>query len=100
MWIPQNVSGFRILFNAELAYEQLKARSGILISSNAEFKSKDLIIVSGIHEQVLKHWLPKSVDVILSYFEIQHRIDSIFRVIELRVYGNATRSIPPNLVGI
>ena len=64
MWILQNVSGFRILFNAELAYEQLKARAGILISSNAEFKSKDLIIVSGIHEQVLNHWLPKSVDVI------------------------------------
>ena len=61
-WIPQTVSGFRILFNTEIVYEQLKA--GIFISSNAEFKSKDLTIVSGIHEQVLKHWLPKSVDVI------------------------------------
>ena len=68
-WIPQNVSGIRkmgipILFITELVYEQLKARAGILISSNAEFKSKDLNIFSGIHKQVLKHWLPKPVDVI------------------------------------
>ena len=34
------------------------------MSSNAEFKSEDLTIVSGIHEQVLNHWLPKSMDVI------------------------------------
>ena len=62
--IPQTVSGFRILFNTEFAYEQLKATAGILISSNTEIKSKDLTMVSGIHEQVLKHWLSKSVDVI------------------------------------
>ena len=64
MWIPQTVSGFRILFNNEIAYEKLKSWAGILIFSNAEFKSKELTIVSGIHEQVFKHWLPKSVDVI------------------------------------
>ena len=58
--IPQTVSGFRNLFNAEIVSEQLKARAGILISSNAEFKAKDLIIVSGIHEQT---FLPKSADV-------------------------------------
>ena len=49
--IPQNVIGFIILFITELAYEQLKARAGILIYSYAKFKSKDLTIVSGIHEQ-------------------------------------------------
>ena len=78
MWIPQNisvvrkskripqiVSGFRTLFNTELAYEQSNARARIFfISSNAEFKSEDLTIVSGIHAQVSKRWLPKSVDVI------------------------------------
>ena len=63
-WIPQNVSGFRILFNTELAYEQLKAKLEFLSLPMLEFKSKDLTIVSGIYEQVLKHWLPKSVDVI------------------------------------
>ena len=46
--IPQTVSGFRILINTELPYEQLKTRSGIIISSNAEFIRKDLTIVSGI----------------------------------------------------
>ena len=60
-WILQTVSGFRILLNTELVYEQLKARAGLLISNNAEFKSEELTIVSGINEQVSKHWLPKSV---------------------------------------
>ena len=57
---PQTVNGFRILFNTELAYEQLKTRAGIFISSNAEIKSKESTIATGIHEQVL----PKSVNVI------------------------------------
>ena len=60
---PQTVSGLGILFITELAYKQLKARAGILIYSNAEFKGKDLTIVSGNHEQVSKHLLTKSVDV-------------------------------------
>ena len=52
--IPQTVRGFRILFNTELAYEQLKAGAAILIYSNADFKGKNLTIVSGIHEQISK----------------------------------------------
>ena len=60
-WNPQTVNGFRMLFFSELAYEQLKARAGILIFSNEEFKSKDLTIVSGIHKQTFKHCLTKSV---------------------------------------
>ena len=76
-WIPQNVSGirkykqipqtvnrFRNLFITELAYQQLKAGAGELIFSNPEFECKDLIIVNGIHVQILKHWSTKSVDVI------------------------------------
>ena len=50
--IPQTVSGFRILFITELAYEQLKARAGFLIYSNAELKGQELTIDSGIHEQI------------------------------------------------
>ena len=61
-WNPQTVSGFQVSIITVLAYEQLKDRAEILIFSNAEFKSKDLTIVSGIHEQILKHWLTKSVD--------------------------------------
>ena len=34
--IPKIVSGIRILFITEFAYEQLKARAGIHIFSNAE----------------------------------------------------------------
>ena len=52
-WHPQVVSGLRSSFDTECAYEQLKARAGILLFINAEFKSKDLIIASGIHEQIL-----------------------------------------------
>ena len=44
---------FRNLFITELAY------------ALAEFKSKDLSIVSGIHEEILKPWLTKSLDVSL-----------------------------------
>ena len=55
--IPQTVNGFRVLFITELAYEQLKARAGIIIYGNAEFKGKDLTIVSGIHEQISNHLL-------------------------------------------
>ena len=44
---------FRNLFITELAY------------ALAEFKSKDLPIVSGIHEEILKPWLTKSLDVSL-----------------------------------
>ena len=43
--IPQTVKEFRNLFITELA------------SALAEFKSKDLTIVSGIHVQILKNWL-------------------------------------------
>ena len=63
-WNTQTESGFRFFFITELAYEYLKARAEILIFSNEEFQSKDLIIVSGIYEQVLKHWLTQSLDVI------------------------------------
>ena len=63
MRILQTVSGFRILLITYLAYRQLKARAGILIYSNAEFKGKDLIVVSGIHEQIPKDLLTKSLDV-------------------------------------
>ena len=63
-WIPQKVSGVRTYFLNELAYEQLKARAGILIFSNAEFKSKVLTIVIGIHEQILRFSLVKLLDVI------------------------------------
>ena len=65
---------FRNLFITELAY------------ALAEFKSKDLTIVSGIHEQILKHWLTKSMDVTLKYsqavfgilvLETQNRINSL-----------------------
>ena len=51
--IPQTEKDFRKLFITELAY------------ALAEFKSKDLAIVSGINEQILKHWLTKSLDVTL-----------------------------------
>ena len=64
-WVPQTVSGFRVLFFTELAYEQLRARAGILIYTNVKFKCKDLTIVSGIHEKNFKTWLPKLVDVTL-----------------------------------
>ena len=66
--VTQTLSGFRILFISELAYEQLKARSEILIYSKAEFKGKDLTIVSGIHKPISKHLLTKSVDVTFYYF--------------------------------
>ena len=56
------------MFNTELAFEQLKARAGIFISSNAEFKSKELTI----------------------------GINSVIVVIGLRVFGNTTYSISPN----
>ena len=41
----------------ELANKQLKARAGFLIYSNAGFKVKVLTIVSGIHEQISKHFI-------------------------------------------
>ena len=59
----QTVYVFRILLITDLAYQQLKARARILIYSNAEFKSKVLTIVSGVHDQILKQWLTKLVDV-------------------------------------
>ena len=67
-----NVSGLRILkefrnlFITELAY------------ALAEFKSKDLTVVSGIHEQILKHWLSKSIEVTLLYLQ------AVFRIIVLK----------------
>ena len=62
MRIPQTVSGFGIMSSTELAYAQLKARAGFLIYSNAEFKGKDLTIVSGIQERISKYLSTKSVD--------------------------------------
>ena len=50
-WNPQNLRGFRILFNTELAYEQFEVRAGIVIFRKEELNSKNLSIVSGIHEQ-------------------------------------------------
>ena len=47
----------------DLAYEQLKARAGNFTSNNAEFKSKDLTIVSENQEKFLKHWLTEPVNV-------------------------------------
>ena len=41
------------LFNSELAY------------ALAEFECKDLTFVSAIYKQILKHWLTKSIDVII-----------------------------------
>ena len=113
-WNPQTVSGFQILFITELAYEQLKDRAEIPLFSNAEFKSKDLTIVSGIHEQVSRHWLTKSVDVIYYYlgyisqqtlFEIivletLNQINSLIGGIGLRVFRNTTHSISPIYVSI
>ena len=52
----------RDLFITELAYEKITAKAGIFIYSNAEFKVKDLTLVSGIPEQISKHLLTKSVD--------------------------------------
>ena len=60
--IPQTLSGFRFSFFSELANGQRKARAGILNYSKEEIESKVLSIVSGIHEQISKHCLNKSVD--------------------------------------
>ena len=49
-WIPQNASGIR---KCEWNPQNL----------SAEFKGKDLTIVRGIHKQISKHLLTKSVDV-------------------------------------
>ena len=68
-WNPQTVSGLRILFITELACEQLKARTGNLIFSNKEFKSKNLTNISGFHEQIVQHLLTKSVAVIFQYLD-------------------------------
>ena len=78
----QTITGFRILFITELAYKQLKARAGILIYRNEEVKGKDLIIVSGIHEQFSKHLLTKSVDVTFQYFGsniCSHWVESVWK---------------------
>ena len=59
---PQTVGGFITVI------AKLKSRAGIIIFSNAEFKSKNLTIVSGIHEQILKHWFTISnTDLVDSY---------------------------------
>ena len=39
-WIPQTVRGFRILFNTELAYEQLKAELEFLYLAMRKLKAK------------------------------------------------------------
>ena len=92
--IPQTVGGFRVLFITKLAYEQLKARAGILINSNAEFKGKDLTVVSGIHKQISKQLLTKSVDVTFLYFgnKTTNEFNIWSRWVE-RVYENTTHSI-------
>ena len=56
-----------MLFITELELEA-GARAGILIYSKAEFKGKDLTIVSGVHKQISIHLLSKSVDVTFYYF--------------------------------
>ena len=61
--IPQIVCGFRILFITEFAHEQLKARAGILIYSDAELDGTDLTNVSGINQQISKHLSTKPMDV-------------------------------------
>ena len=92
--IPQTVSGFRVLFITEHAYEQLKARARILINSNAEFKGKDLTIVSGIHEQISKQLLTKSADVTILYFGNRTPIKfNIWSHWVERVYENTTHSM-------
>ena len=62
-WIPQIVIGFRLLFKIELAYKQFKNELEFLSLPMRNLKAR-ISIVSGIQEQVLKHWLPKLVDVI------------------------------------
>ena len=47
--------GSAILFISELLNEHLKVRIRIIIHSNSQFKNKRLTIVSGIHNQILKH---------------------------------------------
>ena len=49
-----SVSGSRILSITELAYEQLKARGGIIIYSNAQFESKELSIYQRNPQTILK----------------------------------------------
>ena len=88
MRIPQSVK--------ELAYEQLKARAGTRIYSNAEFKGKDLTIVSGIHGQISKRLLTKSVDVTFQYLRNTTLNKFNFGVIGLRVYGKTTHNILSN----
>ena len=63
----QTVKELRNLFITELAY------------ALEEFKSKDLTIAGGIHEQILKHWLSKSMDVTLQYLQ------AVFRIIVLEL---------------
>ena len=54
MQILQTVSGFRILFISELAYEELKIRAINLIYGNAEFEIKELTLNNGIHKRISK----------------------------------------------
>ena len=98
--IPQTVSGFRFLFITKLAYKQLKARAGTLIYGDAEFKGKDITIVSGIHEQISKYLLTMSVETPFDILKTQHRIILIFGVIRLTVYGNTTHSKSPTHASI
>ena len=88
-WIPKFFQYWTCIWT-------IKSWAEVLISSDAEFKSKDLTIASGIHQQVLKHWLPKSVMSSFSFLETKHRTISILGVIELRVHG--THSISTNWV--
>ena len=86
----------RTVNNENINKEQLKARAGIFIYSNAELKRKDLTIVSGIYEQISKHlnlWILP-----LSILETHHQINSMFDVLGLRLFENETRthSILPN----
>ena len=95
----------------DLAYEQLKARAGNFTSNNAEFKSKDLTIVSENQEKFLKHWLTEPVNVTFLVFRTyipasnfsrscfwkhKHQITSLLGSSKLRVFGNTTHSTSTN----
>ena len=69
--IPQNLSGIRKICkrNPQTVKEFRNLLFIELAHALAEFKSKDLTIVSGIQEKILKHWLTKSMDVKLWYLQ-------------------------------
>ena len=93
-WTPQNVSGIRKLSGIRKTWKRnqqtVKELRNLFITELAfaleEFKSKDLTIAGGFYEQILKHWLSKSMDVTLQclqavfriiVLELQHPINSL-----------------------